>query len=73
MEIFCVIYRIVCSPTKINAQDYILTGEKVSPILDIMIMGVWILKKKLFFIFFKEKKAKTSLRLEIKRSNIFYT
>ena len=28
---YIVIYRFVCSPTKKNAQDYILTGEKVAP------------------------------------------
>ena len=38
----CVINRFVCS-TK-NAQDYILTGEKVPPlILGIMIIGIRIL------------------------------
>ena len=61
----------VCSSTKIMCRIIYLQGEKCPHILDVMITGIPICELLLFFIFLKEKNAKTSFRLDIKHSNIF--
>ena len=43
MEIFCVIYRFVCSSTKIMRRIIYLQGGSAPPILYVMITGIPIL------------------------------
>ena len=43
MEIYCFIYKFVCSPTKNAHEDYILTGKNVAQILDILIISIQVL------------------------------
>ena len=76
MEIYCVIYRFVCSPTKKKCTElYSYRGKGGPPMLDMMIISIRFFVRfcelLLFFIFLKEKNAKTSFRLEIKCSNNF--